>query len=156
MKNHNFSDQVCAVRVGLNDNCDEKDMGAPIIMKENDRCVNLNVLMLSLHYKMITFYFSYVIIGINVGFCVGYLPEIFTTFLTSSVWTWVQTVVTADQQFGSVGTGIGRVEFSTCQDVTIQTPPEEEVPPCGQLAVSATLMIDDSIKHFLIYSDMGN
>ena len=49
MKNHNFSDQVCAVRVGLNDNYDEKDMGAPIIMKENDRCVNLNVLMLSLH-----------------------------------------------------------------------------------------------------------
>ena len=52
MKNHNFSDQVCAVRVGLNDNCDEKDMGAPIIMKENDRCVNLNALMLSLHYKI--------------------------------------------------------------------------------------------------------
>lgn len=44
------------------------------------------------------------------------MPDIYTTFFSDSVWTWVQTVVTADGQFGEVGTGIGRVEFSNCRD----------------------------------------
>ena len=64
--------------------------------------------------------FSYIIIGINTGFCDTIhmkMPDIFTTFFSDSVWTWVQTIVNSAGKSGEVGTGIGRVEFSTCTDI---------------------------------------
>ena len=64
--------------------------------------------------------FSYIIIGINTGFCDTIhkkMPDIFTTFFSDSVWTWVQTIVNSAGRSGEVGTGIGRVEFSTCTDI---------------------------------------
>ena len=45
------------------------------------------------------------------------MPDVFTTFFTDSVWTWVETIVNADGRSGEIGTGIGRVEFSTCKDI---------------------------------------
>ena len=45
------------------------------------------------------------------------MPDIFTTFFSDSVWTWVQTIVNSAGRSGEVGTGIGRVEFSTCTDI---------------------------------------
>ena len=45
------------------------------------------------------------------------MPDVFTTFFSDSVWTWVQTIVNSAGRSGEVGTGIGRVEFSTCTDI---------------------------------------
>ena len=45
------------------------------------------------------------------------MPDVFTTFFSDSVWTWVETIVNADGRSGEIGTGIGRVEFSDCKDI---------------------------------------
>ena len=50
------------------------------------------------------------------GACVRDKPDLYTTFLFDSVWTWVQTIVSdAEGQPGPIGSGIGRVEFSSCE-----------------------------------------
>ena len=60
--------------------------------------------------------FSHTLVGVNVGACVRDKPDLYTTFLFDSVWTWVQTIVSdAEGQPGPIGSGIGRVEFSSCE-----------------------------------------
>ena len=50
------------------------------------------------------------------GTCVRDKPDLYTNFLFDSVWTWVQTIVSdAEGQPGPIGSGIGRVEFSSCE-----------------------------------------
>ena len=43
--------------------------------------------------------------------------ELYTSLLSDSVWSWVQTIVSADGLNGELGTGVGRVEFGSCEDV---------------------------------------
>ena len=71
-------------------------------------------------------YFRYTIIGVNVGFCVNLLPELFTSLFSDSITTWIRTIVESDGDSagaGAVGTGMGRVEFSICKEV--EEPPTE-------------------------------
>ena len=69
--------------------------------------------------------FRYIIIGLNVGLCAPSFPDYFTSFLSDSISKWVQTVVDSDGVTGLVGSGIGRVEFSICEE--IEEPMEETV-----------------------------
>ena len=43
--------------------------------------------------------------------------ELYTSLLSDSIWSWVQTIVSADGLTGELGTGVGRVEFGSCEDV---------------------------------------
>lgn len=129
------TDQVCATKVentnDKEDKCTERDIGAPLIMTENGRCVKNHFITPILWIIS----FSHTIIGINTGSnCVRNWPEIFTSFLFDSVWTWVWTIVSdAEGQPGPIGSGIGRVEFSSCKHYAGNLP---IVPLKSSLAVS--------------------
>ena len=72
--------------------------------------------------------FRFIIIGINVGLCIPNIPDLFTTFFDDSISKWVQTIVESNGvpgAVGLVGSGIGRVEFSICEE--IEKPVEEAV-----------------------------
>ena len=74
----------------------------------------------------------------NVGFCVNLLPELFTSFFSDSITTWIRTIVDSDgdsARAGAVGTGMGRVEFSICKEV--EEPPTETTDHDGGYEVGA-------------------
>ena len=53
----------------------------------------------------------------NVGFCIDDMPELYTSFLSDSIWSWVDTIVSSDGMTGEPGTNAGRVDFSNCKDL---------------------------------------
>ena len=70
----------------------------------------------------------------NVGFCIDDMPELFTSFLSDSIWSWVDTIVSSEGMTGEPGTNAGRVDFSTCKDLN----KEPEVGDSGGYGVSET------------------
>ena len=74
----------------------------------------------------------------NTGHCIDYEPEVYTTFLSDSVWSWVQTIVFTDGFTGKLGTGVGRVEFSNCKDIGEKTK-EDNKPSISGMGVSFSL-----------------
>merc|ERR1712155_206667 len=68
-------------------------------------------------YNPILLCFRYIIIGMNVGFCIDDMPELYTSFLSDSIWSWVDTIVSSDGMTGEPGTNAGRVDFSNCKDL---------------------------------------
>ena len=125
MNFHYYSDQFCTVRYPdeMDHTCDSEDMGAPLVTQENDRYCYVSIWKLS---RTSLENFRYTIIGVNVGFCVNLLPELFTSFFANSITTWIRTIVESDGDSagaGAVGTGMGRVEFSICKEV--EEPPTE-------------------------------
>ena len=68
----------------------------------------------------------------NVGFCIDDMPELFTSFLSDSIWSWVDTIVSTDRMTGEPGTNTGRVDFSNCKDLK----KESEVGDTGGYGVS--------------------
>ena len=75
----------------------------------------------------------------NVGFCIDDMPELYTSFLSDSIWSWVDTIVSSDGMTGEPGTNAGRVDFSNCKDLLNKEP---EVGDTGGYGVS------EIIKHY--------
>ena len=109
--------------------CDNRDIGAPLMMEENNRygllCwhVTMSLIAFFVHIKFDNF--RYIIIGLNVGLCAFGFPDLFTTFFSDSISNWVQTIVESDGETGVVGSGIGRVELSICKET--EKPKEETI-----------------------------
>ena len=58
----------------------------------------------------------YTIIAIKDGSCIYHRPNFFTALVSDSIWSWVRTIVMADGMTGEIGTGVGRVDFSNCEE----------------------------------------
>ena len=90
-----------------------------MVMKENNRYPN------KAKYKIMTMrydVFRFILLGIYTGQHEQWrVPkvchELYTSLLSDSIWSWVQTIVSADGLTGELGTGVGRVEFGSCEDV---------------------------------------
>ena len=74
----------------------------------------------------------------NVGFCIDDMPELYTSFLSDSIWSWVDTIVSSNGMTGEPGTNAGRVDFSNCKDLN----KESEGGDTGGYGVS------EIIKHY--------
>ena len=78
----------------------------------------------------------------NVGFCIDDMPELYTSFLSDSIWSWVDTIVSSDGMTGEPGTNAGRVDFSNCKDLNKE--PEGGGGDTGGYGVS------EIIKHYTL------
>ena len=95
--------------------------------------------------------FRWTLVGINLGFCNGGMPELFTNVLALSIHTWVEkgAKLYSGAGPGPLGSAQSRTELSACQkilDHAITTTTTEHVPYAPTVTRYLQYYIDIAMK----------